>query len=62
MKLETKLEDMPLKEFKVTVWPKPRTYSVMAQTAMQAQGIAHQNYQSDLANTDFYKNEVEELL
>ena len=55
---------MPLKEYKVTLYPRPRTYSVMAETEMQASAIADMNYTSEAPSlTDVaYRHDVQEII
>lgn len=55
---------MPLKEFKVTLWPRPKTYTVMAETPIQAGRIADDNYLSQLPVLEdvAYRHDVEESL
>lgn len=57
-------EFKPLKEFKVTIWPRPRTYMVMAENEWQAAGVADQNYVGEHAILEnvSYRHDVEEVL
>lgn len=55
---------MKLKEYKVTVYPRPRSYTVMAETPIQAERVADQNYIGERPILDdiAYRHDVEEVI
>lgn len=62
MTLQKQLEDLPLKEFKVTVYPKPATFTVLAQTKFHALGMAEMDYASgDVSRHGFWRHDVTDL-
>lgn len=59
---ELNIPQLPLKEWKVTLWPKPVTVKVLAQTAMQARSMAEFDYTSKFPNSfSTYRADIEEL-
>lgn len=56
------LPELPLKEYKVTLYSRPKTFTVWAQTAAQAEGIAKQNYEgAHPSSLSFYRSDVIDL-
>lgn len=55
-------DDLPIKDFKVTLYPKPKTYIVTARTHVEAIKIGVHNWQSDLhLDQEFFREDVTDL-